>query len=74
MPESIDPNSPEYGFSRAKMQAFGDLLTKELPGMGWVLMVFNFEAPGIGNYISNGTRKDMIKALREAADRLEKTL
>lgn len=73
MPDPLDPNSPEYGHSRAKMQAFGEYLSKSLPGLGWALMVYEFEAPGIGNYISNGTREDMIKALREAADRLEKT-
>jgi hypothetical protein len=39
---------------------------------GWALLVFDFYQPGISNYISNAKRADMIKALREAADRLEK--
>ena len=38
---------------------------------GFVLIVFDFNAPGAGNYISNANREDMIAALREIADRLE---
>lgn len=41
------------------------------PKMGFALILFEFNKPGIGNYISNGKRKDMVKALRETADRLE---
>ena len=40
--------------------------------MGFALLVFDFGAPGTGNYISNANREDMIKSLRETADRLEK--
>jgi len=40
--------------------------------MGFALLVFEFGKPGIGNYISNAQRSDMIQALRETADRLEK--
>lgn len=39
--------------------------------MGFALLCFPFYQPGIGDYISNAQRKDMIKALREAANRLE---
>ena len=39
---------------------------------GFALIVFEFGQPGISNYISNGDRADMIKTLRETADRLEK--
>ena len=39
---------------------------------GFALIVFNFHEPGISNYISNARREDMIKSLRETADRLEK--
>ena len=39
---------------------------------GFALLLFDFHAPGIGNYVSNATREDMIKALRETAARLEK--
>ncbi len=40
--------------------------------MGWALIVFEFGAPCIGNYISNAQRKEMIETLRETADRLER--
>ena len=39
---------------------------------GFALIVFDFHEPGVGNYISNASREDMIKSLRETADRLEK--
>jgi len=74
MTKPLDKQSPEYAFSRAKMTAMGDLLKAAFPGMCWALLVSNFEAPGIGNYISNGSREDMIKSLRETADRLEEDI
>ena len=40
--------------------------------MGFAIIVFEFNKPGISNYVSNGQRADMIQALRETADRLEK--
>lgn len=40
--------------------------------MGFALVVFPFGSPGIGNYVSSAKRKDMIEALRETANRLEK--
>ena len=42
------------------------------PEMGFALVLFEFHRPGIGHYISNAQRSDMIKALRELAERLEK--
>lgn len=44
----------------------------ETDKMGFALVVFEFHKPGIGDYVSNADRPDMIKALRELADRLEK--
>lgn len=44
----------------------------EFGKMGFALIVFDFNQPGISNYISNAKRADMIKSLRETADRLEK--
>lgn len=41
------------------------------PEMGFALVVFEFNRPGIGHYISNARRSDIIEALRELADRLE---
>jgi len=42
------------------------------PGFGFSLIVFKFNEPGISNYISNAKRTDMIKALKETVERLEK--
>lgn len=48
-------------------------LLKELfNGYGFALIVFDFHKPGISNYVSNAQRKEMIMALRETAERLEK--
>lgn len=74
MTKPLDKKSPEYAHSREKMTVIADLLKATFPGMCWALLVSNFEAPGIGNYISNGSREDMIKQLRETADRLEENL
>ena len=53
--------------------AITETLKKELSeGIGFALILFEFNNPGIGNYVSNAERPDMIKALRETADRLEK--
>lgn len=41
--------------------------------VGFALIVFEFGPGGEGgHYISNGRRDDMIQALRETADRLER--
>ncbi len=48
-------------------------IEETFPGMGFCLMSFNFnDAGGASNYISNGKMEDIILALRELADRLEK--
>ncbi len=39
---------------------------------GFTILVFPLGNPGVSNYISNARREDMIKTLRETADRLEK--
>jgi len=39
---------------------------------GFALIVFDFNKPGISNYVSNAKREDMVVALRETADRIEK--
>lgn len=55
------------------MQSAASSLKSILPkGIGFALLVFEFHKPGISNYISNAQRADMITALRETADRLEK--
>ena len=55
------------------MLKIGDMVSKMLPSdIGYAVLVFPFYNPGVANYISNAQRKDMILALRETADRLEK--
>jgi hypothetical protein len=39
--------------------------------LGFALVVFDFDNPGLGNYVSNADRAGMVEALRETADRLE---
>ena len=39
--------------------------------LGFCILLFEFGGPGIGNYAHNASRDDMIKCLRETADRLE---
>lgn len=43
-----------------------------IPGYCITILVSEFNKPGMSNYISNGNREDMIKALKETADRLER--
>lgn len=55
------------------MQKMAKAVEKFLPKeFGFTLLVFPFNTPGTSNYISNANRADMIKAMRESADRLEK--
>lgn len=51
-----------------------DGIIKEYFGreLGFAILLFEFNKPGIGNYVSNAERKTMIEALRETANRLEK--
>jgi hypothetical protein len=39
---------------------------------GFALLTFDFGGPGTGNYVSNADSDDMILALRETADKLER--
>ena len=62
---------PEFDKVRNSLNALGHVISKEIfPGLGFMLIVFEFNKPGISNYISNAERTDMVKALRETADRL----
>lgn len=53
------------------MREVGTMLKKMLPGLGFALLVFRFEKPGMSNYLSNAQREDMIKSLKETVARLE---
>ena len=41
------------------------------PPIGFMLMLYDFGPAGFTSYISNGQRADVIKLLREQADRME---
>ncbi len=54
------------------MKAIGGILKDILPkNYGFALLVFEYQKPGLSNYISSANRNDMIKAFREVADRLD---
>lgn len=58
--------------SKQAMKKMAESVEKMLPkDFGFTILVFPFNNPGVSNYISNANRNDMIKAMREAADRLE---
>jgi len=40
-------------------------INKELNGLGFSLFIYRFNESGKSQYISNGRREDMIKAIRE---------
>ena len=40
-------------------------------GFGFAVLVFSFGEKGFMNWVSNAQRQDMVKALRECADKLE---
>lgn len=58
----------------AQMRILATIVTNNLPkGLGFCLLTFETgDSDTPSNYISNCEREDMIKALRETADRLEK--
>lgn len=56
------------------MRLLADLLKELLPKeWGFVLLTYPFGGvKGLANYVSNAQRQDIIKFLRETANRLEK--
>lgn len=54
------------------MRKLGTYLQNTNPGLCFVLLIAPFKEHGMANYISNGTREDIIKFMRETADSLEK--
>ena len=58
--------------SKIAMQKMAEAVKKFLPkDFGCTILVFPYGNPGIANYISTAHRADMIKHLRDTADRLE---
>ena len=57
----------------AKAREIGRLIGAGMPkGWGFALLLFEFGPGGNASYISNAERADMIHALREQADVLER--
>lgn len=58
--------------SKIAMQKIAEAVTKMLPkDFGCTILVFPYHRADVANYISTANREDMIKHLRDTADRLE---
>lgn len=55
-----------------KMRDLATKISKEIPGLGFCLIVYPFHERGMSNYISNSQRDDMIKFLEETVQRLKR--
>lgn len=55
----------------AEMRELATKVKQQIPGLGFALIVFEVNKPGMSNYISNCQREDMIKALEETVLRLK---
>jgi len=65
----VDMTEPELrDLTNSCLSALKDRLPDQT---GFMILYFPFGDPGIGHYGSNCNREDMIKAMREAATRLE---
>lgn len=54
------------------LQAVMKMLTELMPGYGIALFIFEFNKPGMANYISNAQRDTMLAALKETYHRISK--
>ena len=54
-----------------KMRELATLIEKEIPGLGFCLLVYPFYEKGMSNYISNSQREDMIFFLQNTLDRFK---
>ena len=54
-----------------KMRELATIIQKEIPGLGFCLLVYPFHEKGMSNYISNSQREDMIVFLQETLDRFK---
>ena len=56
-----------------KMQSIALVVGNMVPeGWGFAVLCFSFGEGGFMNWVSNAARQDMIKALRETANNLER--
>lgn len=73
----IPEPGPDFRYTHQTLQIIGSAVDTALVASfkerkAFVLLVFDFDKPGLGNYISNADRQGIISSLREMADRLEK--
>jgi hypothetical protein len=54
-----------------EMKELAKMVQKQILGLDFCLIVFEFHKSGMSNYISNAQRADMITALKETIVRLE---
>lgn len=54
-----------------KVKEVGRMIKNQIPGLGFALLIFEFNKPGQCNYLSNADRSDMITAMFETATRLK---
>ena len=62
---------------RADLQGLAELISREHlpPDWGFCILMFEFGDEGENTqWVSNASREDMVKALREQADRLEQRI
>ncbi len=57
--------------SKEQIQDLGKIITQHIPNMGFCLLIYPFNQRGMGNFLSNSNREDVIKNLRQMADHLE---
>lgn len=75
----MNPDDPIDDRYREKMNVLAKMLDEafnenpKLKAVGYTLLVYDFVGPRRNrmNYISNSDRADVVRALREMADRLE---
>lgn len=49
----------------------GEALKNTFPGLGFVFLLFCFDDASECNYVSNAEKEDIIKALRETANKIK---
>ena len=67
--KKLNAMSKQIGGER--MRELATIIQKEIPHLGFCLLVYPFHQKGMSNYISNSHRDDMIIFLQETIDRLK---
>ena len=53
------------------LRRIAENIDRQCQGLGFALILFEHNKKSLCRYISNSKRKDMIKALRESADKIK---